>query len=372
MAAIRGEPFDQYPFVNPYPTWSMMPHWPELAGLTFLHADYGSDEQRLTCCRALHDVLGLDWMPLPWGPPGRDKQFRIETEGTAPVLVEMATGKRTRFEELPKDLPPSRPQFTTARQVESLPAPPTAEEMLAGGNFDMARRAVKAFGDGVFLFWGVEGTFAACLRALTFEGLYEAVLTNPQLIHAISRRRQEEIVQCARACAKLGAHGLRVNEYPAGAELLSDKHYLELIFPYEQRTFRAVRDAGLVAILEYLGWVEPRLPHIARLEVDCLQTESSLKGYRNDVGEYRKAIGEAVCIFGNSPIRGVIELGDEDAWRADAVEQARGVGVRRRYAICAGSPTTWATGPRRVRRFGEFTRSVLAEIVPPLGSSRAG
>ena len=43
MAAVRGEPFDVYPFVNPYPSWSMMPHWPAMLGLTHLHADYGSD-----------------------------------------------------------------------------------------------------------------------------------------------------------------------------------------------------------------------------------------------------------------------------------------------------------------------------------------
>jgi len=368
MAAIRGEPFDKYPFINPYPDWSMMPHWPKLAGVTFLHAAYGSDEQRLRCCGAFHDVLGLDWMPVPWGPSGQDRRYRIETEGGVPVLVDLASGKQTRFEEFPKDLPPSRPQFTSAKQVESLPPPPTAEEMLAGSGFGMAREAVKAFGDRVFLFWGIEGTFSAGLRALGFQGLYEAVLMNPQLIHAISRRREEEIIQCARACAELGVHGLRVNEYPAGAELLSDKHFLELIFPYMQRTFRAIRDAGVVAILEYLGSVEPRLKHIARLEVNCLQTESSLKGYRNDVGEYRKILGEEVCIFGNSLIRRVIELGDEEVWRRDAMEQARGVGRQRRYAICAGSPTTWATGPQRLHRFGEFTRKVLAEIVPPLGA----
>ena len=33
MAAVRGEPFDVYPFVNPYPAWSTMPHWPEMLGL---------------------------------------------------------------------------------------------------------------------------------------------------------------------------------------------------------------------------------------------------------------------------------------------------------------------------------------------------
>ncbi|MHC4981621.1 MAG: uroporphyrinogen decarboxylase family protein [Planctomycetota bacterium] len=366
-AAIRGEPFDRYPFINPYPMWSMMPHWPELTGLTWAHVNWGSDEQRLRCWRALHDKIGLDWMPISWGPCGQDARFRIETEAGAVVLIDTVEGRRTRFDEFPKDLPPKAPRSAAAGQVEALPAPPTAEDILAGDNVEMVRKAVAEFGDSVFLFAGAEGPYSACFRALGFEGVYEAVLDNPRIIHAISQRHVEHVAQHARASAKLGAHGLRINEYPAGAELLSDEHYRELIFPYERRIIRAIRDAGLVAILEYLGWVGPRLEHFARLDINCLQTESSLKNYRNDVGEMRKALGENVCLFSNSPIRDVIELGDAETWRRDAAEQARGIGKQRRFAICAGSPTTWATGPQRLRRYGEFMRKALAEIAPPLG-----
>ena len=180
-------------------------------------------------------------------------------------------------------------------------------------------------------------------------------------------RHTEYLIQRAKALARLGVHGMRINDYWCSAELISEEHYLRFAFPYEQRVIRAMRDEGLVSILEFLGWVEPRLPHIARLAVDCLQTESSLKGYRNDVAVYRKVLGEEVCIFGNSRILEVIEQGSEEIWRQDALEQAQGVGEQRRYAINAASPTTWATSPARLRRFGEFTRNVLAEVAPPLG-----
>ena len=125
----------------------------------------------------------------------------------------------------------------------------------------------------------------------------------------------------------------------------------------------------MVAILEPLGWIEPRLPHFARLNLNCIEAESSLKGYRNDVSVVRQVLGEEVCILGNTPIHRVIEQGTEEVWRKDAAEQARGIGEQRRYAICAGSPTTWATTPSRLRRFGEYMRAAMAEIVPPLGSA---
>jgi len=367
FAAIRGEPFDMYPFINPYPRWSMMPHWPDMLGLTFLHLSYGSDSERLRCYGAFHEALGLDWMPIPGGPTGRNKRYRIETEEGVPVLVDTVENTRHRYDEFPKDRPTTKPRFTSAKEVESLPPPATAEEMLTGDSFDITKKFIERYGDTVFLMSGAEGPFATLQRALGFNKMYDSLISDPKLLYALLERQTEAIVQQAKALAQLGVHGMRINDYWCSAELISEEHYLQFAFLYEQRVIRAIRDEGLVAILEFLGWVEPRLPHIARLDLNCLQTESSLKGYRNDVGEYRKVLGEEVCIFGNPRIRQVIEQGDEEIWRQDALEQARGVGEQRRYAICAGSPTTWATTPARLRRFGEFTRSVLAEVVPPLG-----
>jgi len=366
MAAIRGEPFDKYPFVNPYPGWSMMPHWPEMNGLTFLHPHYGTDEQRLRCCGAFHEILGLDWMPIPGGPAGQDKQFRIETEDGVPVLIDLVQNARTRFDEFPKDKPVTEPRYTSAREVEALPAPPAAGEMLAGDGFDMAKKVIEKYGQAVFIMSAVGAPFASCYYTLGFNKLYDALVSDHALLFALLERQTEAAIQGARALAQIGVHAVRINDFFCSAELISEEHYLKFVFPYEERVLRGIRDAGLVTILENLGWIEPRLPHIARLEVDCFQPESSLKGYRNDVGEMRKVLGEKVCIFGNSRIRQVIEEGDEEVWRQDAVEQARGVGRQRRYAICAGSPTTWNTGPERLRRFGEITREFLAELVPPL------
>ena len=369
MAAINGEPFDMYPFVNPYPHWSMMPHWPEMLGLTFLHLSHGTDEERMRCYGAFHEVLGLDWIPIPGGTTGQDKRYRIETEDGVPVLVDTIENTRHRYDEFPKDEPINEPRYTSVREVESLPPPTTAEEMLAGHSFDMTRKFIEKYGDTVFLMAEREAPFASCYYMLGFNKLYDSLIHDHKLLYALLERHTEFLIQRVKALAQMGVHGMRIDDWWCSAELISEEHYLQFAFPYEQRVIRAIRDEGLVAILEFLGWVEPRLPHIATLGINCLQTESSLKGYRNDVGEYRKVLGEGVCIFGNPRILQVIEQGDEEVWRQDALEQARGVGEQRRYAICAGSPTTWATTPDRLRRYGEFTRKVLAEVVPPLGLS---
>lgn len=367
LAAVHGESFDKYPFINPYPTWSMMPHWPDMLGLTFLHLSYGTDSERLRCYGAFHETLGLDWMPIPEGPVGQDRRYRIETEDGIPVLVDTIENTRHRYDEFPKDPPVSEPRFTSAQEVERLPPPATAEEMLRGSSFDITKKFIERYGNTVFLMAGHTAPFANCYYMLGFNKLYDSLISDHKLLYALLERHTEYLIQRAKALARLGVHGMRINDFWCSAELISEEHYLRFAFPYEQRVIRAMRDEGLVAILEFLGWVEPRLPHIARLEVDCLQTESSLKGYRNDVAAYRKVLGEEVCIFGNSRILQVIEQGSEAIWRQDALEQAQGVGEQRRYVINAGSPTTWATTPARLRRFGEFTRNVLAKVAPPLG-----
>lgn len=365
MAAIRGEPFDVYPYVNPYPSWSMMPHWPELLGVTFLHESHGSDELRLRCLETCYSKVGLDWISIPDGPAGQDKRFRIETDMGLPVLVDKTTGTKKRYDELPRYEPPSKPKFNSAGEVTSLPPPPTADEIVAGDTLDMAKKVVNQFGESVFLFDGNSAPFARCYYDLGFEKLFDALVFDHDLLFALLEYHTELLIQRAKALAHIGVHSMRFHEFFCSAEMLSEQDYIRFAFPYEQKLLHALREEGLISILEFLGSVEPRLPHIARLEPDCLQTESSLKGYQNEVATFRRVLGDSVCIFGNSPILQVIEQGTREDWLRDALEQARGIGKEQRFVICAGSPTTWATSPDRLRRFGESTRGVLAEIAPP-------
>lgn len=368
-AAIAGRPFDAYPVVNPYPFFSMMPHWPELLGLTWLHVAYGSDAQRLTCHRALHEQLGLDAIHVHGGACDQDTCYAIRVVDDAiPVLIDLATGDEMRCEELPRDNPITQRKYRCVADVRAAPAPPTADDILAGGSMAFVRKIVAELGREVFLFSSINGAFSAAFRALTFEGVYEAVLDEPSMVHALAERATAFNIAHIQAAGRVGLHAVRVNEYPCGAELLSDEHFRRFVLPYLKQTIDAIHDAGMVAIQEYLGWVEPRLEHLAGLELDCLQTESSLKGYRNDIGTMRRGLGEGVCLFSNSPILQVIEQGSEDDWRADAARQVAGIGREQRFAICAGSPTTWNTGPKRLKRYGEVMREALAQWSPPRGA----
>jgi uroporphyrinogen-III decarboxylase len=305
-------------------------------------------------------------MAMLAGPAGQDERYAIEDEDGVPVVVDLRDGTRTRHEEFPIDSPVTKPKFTSASEVEGMAPPPTAEEMLADETFAFTRKQVERFGASVFILDMNTAPYARCYYALGFSVLFDALVSNHSLLHALLEWNTEMLVQRAKALGQLGVHGMRMHDFFCSAEMISEKDYLRFAFPYEYRVVRAIQEAGMVAILEPLGWIEPRLPHFARLGLDCIEAETSLKGYRNDVAVMRQVLGEEVCILSNSHIREVIEEGTEEVWREDAIEQARGIGVQRRFAICAGSPTTWATTPSRLRRYGQVVREVFAQVAPPL------
>ena len=363
-AAIRGESFDRYPYLNTHPFWSMMPYLPKLTGgLTWVHGWWGTDEERMRCSAAITEKLDIDWMQPPVGtlPKGR---YAIEMDGAVPVLIDTIENTKTRKDAYPEDKAVAQAKFTSASEVEALPAPATDEDLLANGDYDVAHTMTEQYGKDYFLLVTQHGPFACCYYTLGFDALMQALTDNHALLFALLERHTEQVIQHARAAAKAGMHGMRFFEIFCSADLISESDYLRFAFPYEKKMIQGIREAGLISVFEMMGWAEPRLPHIAKMDVDVFYADATLKNHRNDMGEFRKVLGEDVCLLGNIHAYEVIERGDETTWRQAIATQVPGVGGQRRYGLCNGTPTTWATSPDRLRRFGEFARTTLAEMSP--------
>ena len=278
MAAINGEPMDMYPALNVSPTWSMMPHWPETLGLNFLHLSHGTDEQKLKFYDVLHDDLGLDYIPCGTGKPygQRGKQYVTEEDGV-PVLVDIGSRSKTRYHEFPPDLPPEEPLFETAADVERLDPPPTAEEMLATGAYDFTKKLLEYFDDTVFFYMGDMAPFPTSFYMLSYDKLFDAMFFQKDLVFALMDRHEEVIRQQCRLARMLGVHGYQLMQWFASADMISDEHYVEFALPGEIKAFQYIHDEGLISSMALMGWIEPRLPHLAKLDFHCIQVECGLK-----------------------------------------------------------------------------------------------
>jgi uroporphyrinogen-III decarboxylase len=365
QAMLEGRPFDKYPVFNPHAQWYLMPHWPQLNGKCFLHPTYGSNEEKIECWLKKKESLGIDFMFALITQPNEDTRWSIEYDGTIPTLVNLKTGDRESFPELPKDSVTDRRLYNTLEEIEALPPPLTAEEIYNPELYELQRRVIEEVGSDSFLYTQVESPFEACYRVLSFEGLFETMMDSPLMIHALMERFTETAIQNIKAVGISGIiHGIHFNEYPAGAELISEDQFKEFILPYMKRYYLAVKEEGMVSFMEFLGWAEPRMHLLAELNLDILQTESSLKGYQNRLTEYRRILGDDICLLSNSPIYNIIERGSHGDWRNDAEIQAQGIGSKKRFGICPGSPVTWATTPERFKQWHETVQEICLEIAP--------
>ena len=365
QAMLAGKPFDKYPVFSSHPDFQLYPHWPKINGKCFLHPTYGSNEEKVECWNKKKECLGLDFVNALVTKPNQDTEWKIEIDGKIPVLIDLKTGERKSFPEFPKDLVADYKRYNSVKEIEALPAPATAEELYKPELYELQKKLIEKRGNDSFLYGGAGSPFSACFRLLTFEGLFETMIDSPAMIHALMEHSTEATIQSIKAVGRAGIiHGIHINEYPCGAELISEQHFKQFIFPYMKRYYRVVKEQGLVSIMEYLGWVEPRLHLLAELDLDILQTESSLKGYQNRLGEYRRILGDDICLLSNSAIYKTIEQGTEEDWRSDAALQAQGIGNKNRFGICPGSPVTWETTPERFRQWHETVQEVCLKIAP--------
>jgi len=99
--------------------------------------------------------------------------------------------------------------------------------------------------------------------------------------------------------AKVGIHGVYVEEVFTGADIISPRAYDEFVFAYNQPYFKHMSGLGLRPIHYICGDVIPRLERIAQLDIAAVGVEESKKKFVIELEEVVRQVAGRVAVLGN-------------------------------------------------------------------------
>jgi uroporphyrinogen-III decarboxylase len=134
--------------------------------------------------------------------------------------------------------------------------------------------------------------------------------------------------------------------------------YREIVFPAQQRFYRAVASLGLVPITYFLGNVMPLLGDIVRLGAAGLMVEESKKGFTLDVVEIARRLEGAVCLFGNLDSIWCFLRGSEEDVRRETVRQLQAARFGP-FVMASGSPVAFDTPAANIKAMIAAARNGL-------------
>jgi uroporphyrinogen-III decarboxylase len=325
-----------------------------LRGQRRLHIDH--DEDTHIRAEAFLHAYGIfktrpDWIEVGPGP-GRAWSARTDIVSVDGMLLyeDRLTGKQT---------PVLAPQQVTdvwdlssdlrdAADVDTRLPIVSAEDLLAGGSFDLPRQTAAEYGDEYLITTILDTPFSDAYDLLGFQGLMLTQHDRPDLLHHLLQRKLAQSTEVMAAWAATGVHAVYVEEVFTGADLISPRSYDRFVFAYNQPYFRHMRSLGLLPIHYVCGDVIPRLECICQYDIAAVAVEESKKSFTIDLEEVVKRVDGRVAVLGNiDAIRFGLQTG-LDEMAAEVRRQAR-IGRRAQgFIVSTGSPFPLDTNPRLI------------------------
>lgn len=317
----------------------------------------------LPIMRAYLERVGGDWWNVLWTPPRTEREhLRYLQEDGRDFILDTRTGtKRTRSppwepQAAPSEDTRSRPSLTDEEHLARLEVV-AAEKQIADGWWDFARATAAALGREYFLYSYGSIPFAVSF-AKGFAETMDRLATAPAFLHRMGERHVAHQKEYFQAMARVGIHGVWLQDFYAGADMISRRHYQEIVRPHGRDLIAEAHRAGLVVIHYFMGNAEDRADLVADLGADILLFEEGRKGYGADLETLVARIRrEEVVLMGNLPSESVLESAD-DGKLVQEIERLVQFGKRRgRFIFSTGSPPTPQTPLDRIRFAIETART---------------
>ena len=247
-----------------------------------------------------------------------------------------------------RDLWDTSEQVWSKEQVDARLPILSADELLARGDFDLARQVVADYGDQYFISTILDTPFSDAYDLLGFQGLMLIQHDRPDLFHYLLERQLAQTQRVMEAWAAIGVHGVYVQEVFTGADLISPRSYDEFVFAYNQPYFHHMRALGLLAIHYVCGDVVPRLDRIAQLDIAAVAVEESKKSFTIEIEDVVDRVAGRVAVFGNID---AVQFGIHSTMAEMAAEVKRQIRIGSRakgFVVSTGSPFPLDTNPRLI------------------------
>jgi len=325
------------------------------------------DEDTIFRAEAIYQSYGIfkvrpDWIEAHCGP-GRDwaEETDVVEEDGDLFFEDWSTGQRTPMlgpKSSLTDLWDSPAQIRDRSDVDAQLPVPAADELLAGGEFDLLRQVVADYGDRYFITTILDTPFSDAYDLLGFQGLMVIQHDQPDLFHYLLERKLAQAKEVMAACAACGIHGVYAEEVFTGADLISPRSYDQFVCRYNLPYFSHMRSLGLLPIHYVCGDSIPRLERMIEYDVAAVAVEESKKGFQIEIEEVVDRVAGRAAVLGNiDAVRfGLHATADEMA--AEVRRQAT-IGARAKgFVVSTGSPFPLDTNPRLIDAMVETAHSI--------------
>ena len=233
-----------------------------------------------------------------------------------------------------------------------------ADELTRQRKFEHLRILADRYGDDYFIFLETEGPVHDLLDEdglLGFSAGMLHLVDNPALFVYLLEGMYSRQLTYPRAVKDSGGHGYAHSVSYFGVDLVSPDTYRNFLFPLERDFYRAVREMGLVPIMNFWGNVGPLARDFKETGAQGLMIDESRKGYVLDVGEIKRELG-SMALFGNVSSEMTLLHGSVEDVRREVELQIRKAGLNGGFLSCCGPPLCFGTPVENVKALIETAR----------------
>lgn len=360
LAAFEGRPGWPRPVAPAYPDGLLrqvarrryLEHYLEPMGLhDQVVLDHATDvEVWLTAWRDAYELLPdrPDWMTVIINEPRAEIDgarivcreggcYRVPPQGDSAVRLDGAWVDKSSPEFLlTRDIWRGEPIRSRQEIKERVPIVP-AGDLLADGRFDLPKRMIAELGQGYFTMTYLSPPFTALYDIVGFVDMMTLPLERPDLTKELLQQLYLRDIEWARACASAGFDGILLENCFVSADLISPRLFETFVHPWDCRFVEALKGLGLRIVHYFCGDVVPRLRLLREMDVDCLATEESKKGFEVDIRKVAAAAGDRMCVAGNVDAMQMPRWSEKEL-DAEIARQVRSAKGALGFVISTGSP----------------------------------